>query len=73
MGLFSFLVATGMAVLYHVQDGLSGRFYTAAPEVVVGNFYTISMLAVLNARKSIRDRERLAHNLTELSTIPTIR
>ncbi|KAG1763101.1 hypothetical protein EDD22DRAFT_846627 [Suillus occidentalis] len=54
---------------YHVQDGLSGQFYTAAPGAVVGNFYTISMLAVLNARKFIRERERLAHNLTELPTI----
>lgn len=53
-GLSPNLVATGMAVLvsllinantepsglfqYHVQDGPSGRFYTAGPGAVVGNF-----------------------------------
>lgn len=72
MGLFSFLVATSMAMIYQFQEGLSGRFYTAAPGAVIGNSYTISMLSVLNARKSVRERERLARDVTELPTIPTL-
>ncbi|KAG2348435.1 hypothetical protein BDR05DRAFT_957044 [Suillus weaverae] len=75
MGLFSCIVAITVAVLYMFQDGLIGQFYTAAPGAVIGKSYMISMMAVvrLNARKSIRERERLGYNLTELPTIPTIR
>ncbi|KAG1782085.1 hypothetical protein EV702DRAFT_1069660 [Suillus placidus] len=73
MGLFSCIVAITMAVLYMFQDGLIGQFYTAAPGAVIGKSYMNSMMAVLNARKSIRERERLGYNLTELPTIPTIR
>ncbi|KAG1782107.1 hypothetical protein EV702DRAFT_1069677 [Suillus placidus] len=58
---------------YMFQDGLIGQFYTAAPGAVIGKSYMNSMMAVLNARKSIRERERLGYNLTELPTIPTIR
>ncbi|KAG0708524.1 hypothetical protein DFH29DRAFT_890636, partial [Suillus ampliporus] len=71
MGLFSFLVATTMAVLYLFQDGFIGQFYTAAPGAVIGKSYMNSMMAVLNARKTIRERERLARNEMELPTIPT--
>ncbi|KAG2050795.1 hypothetical protein BDR06DRAFT_627556 [Suillus hirtellus] len=72
MGLFSFLVATTLAVLYQFQEDVVGRFYTAAPGAVIGNSYINSMLAVLNARKSVRERERSARNALELPTIPTI-
>ncbi|KAG2159220.1 uncharacterized protein EDB93DRAFT_272787 [Suillus bovinus] len=72
MGLFSFLVATTLAVLYQFQEGLIGRFYSAAPGAVIGNSYMNSMLAVLNARKSVREREQLSRNNSELPTIPTI-
>ncbi|KAG1830206.1 hypothetical protein EV424DRAFT_320638 [Suillus variegatus] len=58
---------------YMFQDGLIGQFYTAAPGAVVGNSYVNSMMTVLNARKSIREREQRGYNLTELPTIPTIR
>ncbi|KAG0696176.1 hypothetical protein DFH29DRAFT_213865 [Suillus ampliporus] len=74
MGLFSCLVSITMVVLYQLQDGRIGQFYTAAPGAVVGKSYMNSMMAVLNARKSIREREQLARNATvvELPTIPTI-
>ncbi|KAG2155183.1 uncharacterized protein EDB93DRAFT_89617 [Suillus bovinus] len=73
MGLFSCLVAISITVLYMFQDGLVGQFYTAAPGAVTGTSYVNSMMAVLNARKSLREREQLGYNLTELPTIPTIR
>ncbi|KAG2336091.1 hypothetical protein BDR05DRAFT_1063717 [Suillus weaverae] len=88
MGLFSFIVATAMTVLYQFQQGLVGQFYTAAPGAVIGKSYVNSMLAAsqlvlhtkptkllvsLNARKSVRERERLAYNVMELPTISTIR
>ncbi|KAG0696175.1 hypothetical protein DFH29DRAFT_213725 [Suillus ampliporus] len=73
MGLFSCFVAITMAVLYQFQDGPIGQFYTAAPGGVLGKSYLNSMMAVLNARKSTREQERLARNATELPTIPTIR
>lgn len=72
-GLFSCIVAITVTVLYIFQDGLIGQFYTAAPGAVLGKSYMNSMLTVLNARKSIREREQLGYNLTELPTIPTIR
>lgn len=73
MGLFSFIVATTMTVLYQFQQGLVGQYYTAAPGAVIGKSYINSMLAVLNARKSVRERERLAYSVMELPTITTIR
>ncbi|KAG1734595.1 hypothetical protein EDB19DRAFT_1142914 [Suillus lakei] len=69
MGLLPCIMAITVAVL----DSFVGQFYTAAPGAVIGKSYMNSMMAVLNARKSIRDRERLGYNLTELPTIPTIR
>ncbi|KAG2360686.1 hypothetical protein BDR07DRAFT_130058 [Suillus spraguei] len=72
MGLLSSLVAAAMVVLFQVQEGVVGQFYAAAPGAVIGNSYTISMLSVLNARKSFRERERLARNVPEIPTIPTI-
>ncbi|KAG1743679.1 uncharacterized protein EDB91DRAFT_220723 [Suillus paluster] len=72
MGLFSCLVSISMVVLYQLQDG---HFYIAAPGAVIGKSYMNSMMAVLNARKSIREREQLARNamVVELPTLHTIR
>ncbi|KIK36222.1 hypothetical protein CY34DRAFT_811442 [Suillus luteus UH-Slu-Lm8-n1] len=70
MGFFSCMMAITVAVLYLFQDGLIGQFYTAAPGAVIGKSYMNSMMAVLNARRSIRERERL--DLTDLLTMPTI-
>lgn len=72
MGLFSCILAISVTVVYMFQDGLIGQFYTAAPGAVIAKSYMNSMITVLNARKSIRERERLGYNLTELPTIPTI-
>ncbi|KAG0708168.1 hypothetical protein DFH29DRAFT_522228 [Suillus ampliporus] len=69
MGLFSCFVAVTMAVLYQVQNG---QFYSAAPGALLGKTYLNSMMAVLNARKSIRERQRVSRSMTELPTIPTI-
>ncbi|KAG1743686.1 uncharacterized protein EDB91DRAFT_1125385 [Suillus paluster] len=69
-GLISCVVAVTMAVLYQVQNG---HYYSAAPGSLLGKTYFNSMMAVLNARKSIRERQRLARSVTELPTIPTIR
>ncbi|KAG2073778.1 hypothetical protein BDR04DRAFT_1094351 [Suillus decipiens] len=71
-GLCSWYVESSIPV-YISQDALIGQFYTAAPGAVLGKSYMNSMLTVLNARKSIREREQLGYNLTELPTIPTIR
>lgn len=70
MGLFSCMMAITMAVLYMFQDGLIGQFYTAAPGAVIEKSYMNSMMAVRNARRSIRERERL--DLADLLTMPTI-
>ncbi|KAG2121617.1 hypothetical protein DEU56DRAFT_834102 [Suillus clintonianus] len=69
MGLFPCFVAISVAVLYMLQDG---QFYTAVPGAVIGKSYMNSMLGMLNARRSIREREQLGYNLTDLPTIPTI-
>ncbi|KAG1727786.1 uncharacterized protein EDB91DRAFT_887330 [Suillus paluster] len=66
MGLFSCIVATTTAVLYQFQDSVIGQFYAAAPGAVIGKSYTNSMMAVLNARKSIREQERLACNTSDM-------
>ncbi|KAG1858137.1 hypothetical protein F4604DRAFT_1795136 [Suillus subluteus] len=50
-----------------------GQFYAAAPGAVIARSYMNSMMTVLNARKSIREREELGYILTELPAIPTIR
>ncbi|KAG1740511.1 uncharacterized protein EDB91DRAFT_1132883 [Suillus paluster] len=70
MGLMSCFVGVTMAVLYQVQNG---QYYSAAPGSLLAKTYFNSMMAVLNARKSIRERQRLARTATELPTIPTIR
>ncbi|KAG1858139.1 hypothetical protein F4604DRAFT_1906370 [Suillus subluteus] len=73
MGLFSCILAITVVVVYMFQDGLMGQFYTAAPGAVLAKSYMNSMMTVLNARKSVREREELGYILTELPAIPTIR
>ncbi|OAX38839.1 hypothetical protein K503DRAFT_770052 [Rhizopogon vinicolor AM-OR11-026] len=73
MGLFSCLVAITMAVFYQFQNGVIGRYYSAAPGALIGKTYLNSMMAVLNARKSIRERKEVDDSTMELPTIPTIR
>ncbi|OJA09047.1 hypothetical protein AZE42_04733 [Rhizopogon vesiculosus] len=73
MGLFSCLIAIMMAVFYQFQNGVIGRYYSAAPGALIGKTYLNSMMAVLNARKSIRERKDVDNSTMELPTIPTIR
>jgi regulator of sirC expression with transglutaminase-like and TPR domain len=75
MGLFTCMVAIAMVVLYQVQDGGLGQFYSAFPGSLLAKTYLNSMMAVLNARKAIRERQQLEVGLSpmELPTIPTIR
>jgi hypothetical protein len=75
MGLFTCMVAIAMVVPYQVQDGGLGQFYSAFPGSLLAKTYLNSMMAVLNARKAIRERQQLEVGLSpmELPTIPTIR
>ncbi|KAF8128682.1 hypothetical protein EV363DRAFT_409989 [Boletus edulis] len=74
MGMFTFINALLMVVLYYIQIPMLGQFLTVAPGVILSKTYVNSMLAVLNARKPIRDEERnaLARSI-ELPTIVTLR
>ncbi|KIK13340.1 hypothetical protein PISMIDRAFT_688738, partial [Pisolithus microcarpus 441] len=58
------------AILY-CQDQVSGKNFTAAPGAILGKTYANSMLAVLNARKGIRDHQQAAPPL-EIPTLPSI-
>ncbi|KAG2360693.1 hypothetical protein BDR07DRAFT_1411828 [Suillus spraguei] len=74
MGLFTCIVAIAMVVLYQIQDGGLGQFYSALPGSLIAKTYLNSMMAVLNARKSIREqRLEVGRSPMELPTIPTIR
>ncbi|KIJ61230.1 hypothetical protein HYDPIDRAFT_169810 [Hydnomerulius pinastri MD-312] len=46
MGLFSFINALAMVVLYYIQDEMLVQFLTAAPGVILSKTYVNSMLAV---------------------------
>ncbi|KAI6013076.1 hypothetical protein BKA83DRAFT_4362937 [Pisolithus microcarpus] len=70
MGLVTCLSALAMAILYY-QDQMSGQGFTAAPGAILGKTYANSMLAVLNARKGIRDHQQAAPPL-EIPTLPSI-
>jgi len=74
MGLFTFINALAMVVLYTIQHRTLGQFLTNAPGVILSKSYVNSMLAVLNARKGIRDAQQnaRAHSI-ELPTLPTLR
>ncbi|KAF8421712.1 hypothetical protein L210DRAFT_877653, partial [Boletus edulis BED1] len=74
MGMFTFINALSMVVLYYIQIPMLGQFLTVAPGVILSKTYVNSMLAVLNARKPIRDEERNALSRSiELPTIVTLR
>ncbi|KAF8837276.1 hypothetical protein BDN67DRAFT_1071523 [Paxillus ammoniavirescens] len=68
MGLLSLINTLALVILYSIQDHLLGQYLTAAPGIILGKTYVNSMLAVLNARKSPRDRP----TQIEVPTIPTI-
>ncbi|KAF8835316.1 hypothetical protein BDN67DRAFT_984698 [Paxillus ammoniavirescens] len=70
MGSLSFINALAMVIFYYIQDHRLGRL-TAAPGIILSNIYVNSMLAVLNARKSIRDQHDHPTAI-EVPTIPTI-
>ncbi|KAF9220394.1 hypothetical protein BS17DRAFT_343090 [Gyrodon lividus] len=72
MGLLSFTNALAMVVLFYIQDHQLGLFLTTVPGMILGKTYANSMLAVLNARKSLRDQQRDSPRTMELPTIPTI-
>ncbi|KAL4071686.1 hypothetical protein V8B97DRAFT_425723 [Scleroderma yunnanense] len=65
--------STFMVAILYSQAHISGKFLTAAPSGVLSKIYANSMLAVLNARKPIRDRERAGPSVVELPTLVTIR
>ncbi|KAI6003195.1 hypothetical protein F5J12DRAFT_928033 [Pisolithus orientalis] len=71
MGLITFLVSLAMAILYY-QDHLVGKYLTVAPGGILGKTYSNSMLAVLNARKSIRDQQQAQVQPLEIPTLPSI-
>ncbi|KIN96638.1 hypothetical protein M404DRAFT_242551 [Pisolithus tinctorius Marx 270] len=72
MGLITFMGALAMTILYF-QDQLVGKYFTAAPGAILGKTYANSMLAVLNARKSIRDQQQAQALPLEIPTLPSIR
>ncbi|KAH7882267.1 hypothetical protein F5I97DRAFT_334496 [Phlebopus sp. FC_14] len=55
MGLFTCVIAIGWCLLYVLQNG---NDYIAFPTTFICKSYANSMLAVLNARKSMRERDR---------------
>ncbi|KAI6030319.1 hypothetical protein EDC04DRAFT_2711419 [Pisolithus marmoratus] len=71
MGLITFTSALTTSALYYESD-LVGEYFTAAPVSLLSKTYSNSMLAVLNARRRIRDRQQLALvSPSELPTLPT--
>ncbi|KAI6118023.1 hypothetical protein F5141DRAFT_1095689 [Pisolithus sp. B1] len=71
MGLITFTSALTTSALYYESD-LVGRYFTAAPVSLLSKTYSNSMLAVLNARKCIRDQRQFAQaSPSELPTLPT--
>ncbi|KAF8429461.1 hypothetical protein L210DRAFT_3563429 [Boletus edulis BED1] len=67
MGLFTCLVSVGWCLVYVVQGG---QFFVALPTAFISKAYTNSMMAVLNARKAVREREEeLRINGHNLATI----
>ncbi|KAI6160230.1 hypothetical protein EDD17DRAFT_1603757 [Pisolithus thermaeus] len=71
MGMFTCLGALAMAILYY-HDQKSGTNLTTAPGAILGKTYANSMLAVLNARKGIRDRQQAQELPLEIPTLPSI-
>ncbi|KAF8835318.1 hypothetical protein BDN67DRAFT_975444 [Paxillus ammoniavirescens] len=72
MGSLSFINSMAMVVLYFIQNQRFGQFLTSASGMILSRTYVNSMLAVLNARKPIRDQQNHTAAI-EVPTIPTIR
>ncbi|KAH7921378.1 hypothetical protein BV22DRAFT_735766 [Leucogyrophana mollusca] len=66
MGLLTCLTSLLMFVLYCVQGN---KLYTGGPGVVLSKSYVNSLLAVLNARKTMRERRQAPVSTIELPTI----
>ncbi|KIJ65732.1 hypothetical protein HYDPIDRAFT_110882, partial [Hydnomerulius pinastri MD-312] len=58
MGTLTCLVSLSVGIVYLVQESQGEHYWVTAPGVVLSRCYINSFLAVLNARRSIRDRER---------------
>lgn len=71
MGVLTCLGALAMTILYY-YDQKSGSNLTTAPGAILGKTYANSMLAVLNARKGIRDRQQAQALPLEVPTLPSI-
>ncbi|KIM54265.1 hypothetical protein SCLCIDRAFT_386629 [Scleroderma citrinum Foug A] len=72
MGLIT-LVTTLMVAILYIPVLSSGKYLTAAPGAILSKTYTNSMLALLNARKQMRDRERVNPSAIEIPRLATIR
>ncbi|KAL4065944.1 hypothetical protein J3A83DRAFT_4261743 [Scleroderma citrinum] len=72
MGLVTSITSL-MVTIFYSQFHTSVVYLASAPTMMLSKAYTNSMLAVLNARKSIRDRERANPSAVELPTLPLIR
>ncbi|KAI6030329.1 hypothetical protein EDC04DRAFT_91193 [Pisolithus marmoratus] len=71
MGVITFLNAIAITILYY-QDNMVGKYFTTAPGTMKCKTYSNSLLAVLNARKSIRDQQEAQAPPLELPTLPSI-
>ncbi|KAH7909855.1 hypothetical protein BJ138DRAFT_178544 [Hygrophoropsis aurantiaca] len=67
MGLLTCMTSLLMFILFCVQGQ---KLYTGGPGVILSKSYVNSLLAVLNARKTIRDRRKAHITTIELPTIP---
>ncbi|KAL4065952.1 hypothetical protein J3A83DRAFT_4261854 [Scleroderma citrinum] len=72
MGLITSITSLMLAIFY-TQFHTPAMYLANAPTLMLSKTYTNSMLAVLNARKLVRDRERANPSAVELPTLPTIR
>ncbi|KAL4077592.1 hypothetical protein J3A83DRAFT_4185942 [Scleroderma citrinum] len=71
--IIDFSVTTLMVAILYDPVLTSGKYLTATPGAILSKTYTNSMLALLNARKQIRDRERANPSAVEIPTLATIR
>ncbi|KAL4074030.1 hypothetical protein J3A83DRAFT_4233041 [Scleroderma citrinum] len=69
MGIITFATTLTVLILYS-PDLTSGKYLSTAPGTILPKIYTNSMLAVLNARKPIRDRERA--DQSAIVEVPTL-
>ncbi|KIJ62056.1 hypothetical protein HYDPIDRAFT_30871 [Hydnomerulius pinastri MD-312] len=71
MGTLTCLVSLSVGIVYLVQESQGEHYWVTAPGVVLSRCYINSFLAVLNARRSIRDRERHLYTI-EIPTLSAI-